>query len=82
MSEQSDARLPLSVLVPVKNEAANLPGCIARVSFAQEIVVVDSASADDTQAVAEAAGARIVQFVWNKVPTKEELGFGKYSLAK
>jgi hypothetical protein len=39
MSEQSDARLPLSVLVPVKNEAANLPGCIASVSFAQEIVV-------------------------------------------
>jgi len=34
MSEQSDARLPLSVLVPVKNEAANLPGCIASVSFA------------------------------------------------
>jgi hypothetical protein len=34
MSEQSDARLPLSVLVPVKNEAANLTGCIASVSFA------------------------------------------------
>src|ERR1700704_6499964 len=34
MSKQADARLPLSVLVPVKNEAANLPGCIASVSFA------------------------------------------------
>jgi glycosyltransferase involved in cell wall biosynthesis len=28
-------------------------------------VVVDSASTDGTQAVAEAAGARLVQFVWN-----------------
>jgi hypothetical protein len=40
MSEQSDARVPLSVLVPVKNEAANLRDCLASVSFAYEIVVV------------------------------------------
>jgi glycosyltransferase involved in cell wall biosynthesis len=36
-----------------------------RVSFAEEIVVVDSASTDGTQAIAEGAGARVVQFVWN-----------------
>jgi glycosyltransferase involved in cell wall biosynthesis len=72
MNEQSNLRVPLSVLVPVKNEAANLRGCLASVSFAQEIVVVDSASTDGTQAVAEAAGARIVQFVWNgKFPRKK-----------
>jgi glycosyltransferase involved in cell wall biosynthesis len=72
MSEQSRARVALSVLVPVKNQAANLRDCLASVSFAQEIVVVDSASTDDTQAFAEAAGARIVQFVWNgKFPRKK-----------
>jgi glycosyltransferase involved in cell wall biosynthesis len=72
MSERSDARAPLSVLVPVKNEAANLRGCLASVSFAQEIVVVDSASADGTQEAADAAGTRIVQFVWNgKFPRKK-----------
>ncbi len=72
MSEQSDALVPLSVLVPVKNEAANVRDCLASVSFAQEIVVVDSGSTDGTQAVAEAAGARIVQFVWNgKFPRKK-----------
>jgi glycosyltransferase involved in cell wall biosynthesis len=65
MSEQSDTRMPLSVLVPVRNEAANLRGCLASVSFADEVVVVDSASTDGTPAIAEAAGARIVQFVWN-----------------
>jgi glycosyltransferase involved in cell wall biosynthesis len=65
MSERSDARAPLSVLVPVKNEAANLRDCLASVSFAEEIVVVDSASTDGTQAIAEAARARVVQFVWN-----------------
>jgi len=72
MSQQSDPRLPLSVLVPVKNEAANLRDCLASVSFAREIVVVDSASMDGTQAVAEAAGAQIVQFVWSgKFPRKK-----------
>ena len=72
MSEWSDARAPLSVLVPVKNEAANLPGCLASLSFAKEIVVVDSGSTDGTQAIAEAAGARVIQFMWNgKLPRKK-----------
>jgi glycosyltransferase involved in cell wall biosynthesis len=72
MSEQADARVPLSVLVPVKNEAANLRDCLAGVSFAEEIVVVDSASTDGTQAIAEEAGARVVQFGWNgKFPRKK-----------
>jgi len=65
MSERSEARAPLSVLVPVKNEGANLRDCLASVSFAEEIVVVDSASTDGTLAIAKAAGARVVQFVWN-----------------
>src|SRR6266540_4612263 len=72
MSEQADARVPLSVLVPVKNEAANLRDCLAGVSFAEEIVVVDSASTDATQAIAEESGARVVQFGWNgKFPRKK-----------
>jgi len=62
----------LSVLVPVKSEAANLRDCLASVSFGQEIVVVDSVSTDGTQAIAEAAGSRVVQFAWNgKLPRKK-----------
>jgi len=72
MSDGSDARVPLSVLIPVKNEVANVRGCLASVSFAEQIVVIDSASKDGTQAIAEAAGAQIVQFVWNgKLPLKK-----------
>jgi len=72
MNERSDARVPLSVLVPVKNEAANLHDCLVSVSFAKEIVVVDSESTDGTAAIAEAAGAKVVQFVWNgKFPRKK-----------
>jgi glycosyltransferase involved in cell wall biosynthesis len=72
MNERSDRRAPLSVLVPVRNEAANVRDCLASVSFAKEMVVVDSESTDGTQAIAEAAGARVVQFVWNgKFPRKK-----------
>jgi glycosyltransferase involved in cell wall biosynthesis len=72
MKERSDARAPLSVLVPVKNEAANLRDCLASLSFAEDIVVVDSASTDGTQSIAESAGARVVPFAWNgKLPRKK-----------
>src|SRR5205814_1242867 len=72
MSDGSNTRVPLSVLVPVKNEAANLGDCLASLSFADEIVVVDSGSIDDTQAIADGAGAQIVQFAWNgKFPRKK-----------
>ena len=82
MSERSDSRAPLSVLVPVKNEAANLRDCLASVSFAREIVVIDSGSTDGTQAIAEATGARVIQFIWDgKLPRKKKLGVGKYSMA-
>jgi len=65
MSNLSNAQAPLSVLIPVRNEAANVRDCISGVSFADEIVVVDSGSTDGTQAIAEGAGARVVQFIWN-----------------
>ena len=62
----------MSVLVPVKNEAANLRDCLASVSFAQEIVVVDSDSTDGTQSIAQAARARVIQFAWNGKPPRKK----------
>lgn len=53
-----DARV--SVLILAKNEAHNLPRCLDTVSWANEvIVVVDRASRDDTQAIAQ-RGADLV----------------------
>lgn len=50
----------LSVVIPTLNAAAVLPRCLERMSAADEIVVADGGSADGTQALAEAAGARSV----------------------
>ena len=77
MREQDPPRAPLSVLIPVKNEAANLGECLAGVAFADEIVVVDSASTDGTQEIAASAGARVVQFEWNgRLPRKKNWALG------
>jgi glycosyltransferase involved in cell wall biosynthesis len=72
MNDRDKTRVPLAVLVPVKNEVGNLRECLASVAFADEIVVVDSASTDGTQEIAAAAGAQVVQFAWNgKFPRKK-----------
>jgi glycosyltransferase involved in cell wall biosynthesis len=55
-------KVPVSVLIPVKNEASNLRRCLASVSWAAQVIVVDSASTDGTQAMAAALGAEVVQF--------------------
>ena len=55
-------KVPVSVLIPVKNEEANLPRCLAALQWADERIVVDSQSTDRTAAIAEENGARVVQF--------------------
>src|SRR5678816_650544 len=57
--------VPVSIIIPIKNEVANLPRCLAPVRWAAEIWVVDSYSNDGSQSIAEAAGAKLVQFKFN-----------------
>lgn len=49
----------LSVVLIVKNEANNIDDCLASVAWADELVVLDSGSSDDTVARARAHGARV-----------------------
>ena len=55
------AKLPLSVLIPTLNESRNIAGCLAAVAFADDCIVFDSHSTDETLELARAAGARVVQ---------------------
>ena len=55
----------LSLSMIVRNEEARLADCLASVEgFADEMVVVDTGSTDDTVAIAEAAGARVEHIDW------------------
>ena len=65
-------RVPVSVIVPIKNEAANLPRCLASVKWADEILVVDSESTDGSIAIAQQHGAKVVQFEFNGIWPKKK----------
>lgn len=52
-------RQRLSVVMIVKNEAALLPDCLASVSWADEIILLDSGSQDATSDVAQQYGAKV-----------------------
>jgi glycosyltransferase involved in cell wall biosynthesis len=62
-------RAPLSAVLITRNAAHLLDACLESVAFADEIVVVDSASSDGTAEIAARRGARVVQ--------KEWLGYGR-----
>ncbi len=55
---------PVTVVIPVKNEEKNLPACLAKLGSFAEILVVDSGSTDRTREIAEAAGAKVLNFSW------------------
>lgn len=51
----------ISVLVLTLNEAANLPSCLAALSWSDDVVVLDSFSSDQTTEIARSLGARVIQ---------------------
>lgn len=59
-------KLPVTVAIPVRNEEANLPRCLERLERFAEVVVIDSGSTDRSREIAEAAGARVVDFRWDR----------------
>ena len=56
---------PVTIIIPTKNEEANILRCLQHVDWADEILVVDSNSADRTQQIALEFGATVVNFRWN-----------------
>jgi glycosyltransferase involved in cell wall biosynthesis len=56
--------IPVTVVIPVKNEERNLPACLAKLGVFAEILVVDSDSTDATRKIAEAANVKVIDFAW------------------
>ncbi len=63
---------PISILIPAKNESANLAACLETCRFANEVIVIDSSSEDDTAKIATTMGARVVNFAWNRAFPKKK----------
>ncbi|MCQ8105491.1 glycosyltransferase family 2 protein [Methylomonas sp. SURF-2] len=59
----------LSIIIPAKNEAKNLPELLADIglqNLAAEIIVVDDGSTDTTAAVAIASGAKVISHPYSQ----------------
>ena len=52
----------VSLIIPCKNEEANLAMCLNSVKWINEIFVVDSQSTDKTKEIAKSHSANVVQF--------------------
>lgn len=59
------ATVPVSVIVPIRNESANLADCLKSIAWADQVFVVDSQSTDDSCEIAQQHGAQVVQFDFN-----------------
>ena len=66
--------MPISVLVLTKNEQKDLPACLESVSWCDDVIVYDSYSTDDTAAVAERFGARVVKRVFDNWASHQNWG--------
>ncbi len=69
MAHAEEPKLPITVAIIALNAAGQIEHCLASVSFADDVLVVDSGSTDGTVAIAERLGARVVHRDW--------LGFGR-----
>jgi len=61
MPSQPDAAIELSVILITRNESRHVLACLQSVAFADEWIVVDSGSDDDTCEIASAFGAQVVR---------------------
>lgn len=53
--------MSISILLLTLNEESNLPACLAAVDWCDDVVVLDSFSADETMPLAKRLGARVYQ---------------------
>lgn len=64
-------KIPVTVIIPVKNEERNLPFCLQKVVDFDQVIIVDSSSTDNTPRIAREYNYEYHNFVWNgKFPKK------------
>jgi glycosyltransferase involved in cell wall biosynthesis len=56
--------VPVSMVVLTQNEELNIARCLASVGWADQVIVVDSGSTDDTVPIARSLGATVVEQPW------------------
>jgi glycosyltransferase involved in cell wall biosynthesis len=66
-------KLPITVILAIKNEEVNLPKCLESINLAEKIFVVDSGSTDNSVDLCESFGATVIQFNYTgRYPKKRQ----------
>ena len=60
-TERASGQVAVSAMIFTLNEAVHLPSCLAALAWCDDVIVVDSFSTDQTEAICRAAGARFFQ---------------------
>ena len=67
----------LSVIIITKNEEVDLPACLKSVSFADEIIIVDNGSTDQTSEIAEQFNVKFFSEDWHGFGPQKNLSLSK-----
>lgn len=70
-------KVPLSVAIITKNEEENIRQCLQSVTFAEQVVIVDSGSTDSTLSIAEEFGCEIYRETWHGFGPQKQLAIEK-----
>jgi glycosyltransferase involved in cell wall biosynthesis len=61
------APAPVTAVIPTLNEANQIADCVQAVTWADEVIVADGGSSDETPRAAAAAGAKVLQGSWSTI---------------
>ena len=61
------AATPVTAVIPTLNEAGQIADCVRTVTWADEVIVADGGSSDETPRAAEAAGAKVLRGRWTTI---------------
>ncbi len=70
-------KVPLSVAIITKNEEENIRSCLQSVSFASQVVLVDSGSTDATLSIAKEFGCEVYSEAWQGFGPQKQLAIEK-----
>ncbi|MFH1665268.1 MAG: glycosyltransferase family 2 protein, partial [Candidatus Omnitrophota bacterium] len=69
--------MAISAVIIVRNEVKNIEACVASVSWADEVVVVDSGSTDATRDLAMRSGAKVFEREFDDFAAQKNFGIEK-----
>ncbi|MCS7253784.1 MAG: glycosyltransferase family 2 protein [Armatimonadota bacterium] len=69
--------MKISAVILTRNEAKNIERCLKSVSWADEMVVIDAESEDETREIAERMGARVIVHPWEGAGAQYAFGIAQ-----